>query len=344
MSFIRVPLASEARLIIRSVNDLIPTFDWQRVVVQPWTADFSITVWIVLMGFFVTAACGLVGNYLLLRRMALVGDAISHSILPGLVVSFIIFKTAATWVAFTGALAAGMLTVLIIEFIHRQSRVKPDAAICIAFTTLFAVGVVLMSMLESTGSFHIDADCVLYGEIAFVPLEPPVVWNDYSLGPPSALRMIVVFGVVVLAIAAFYKELLVTSFDSGLAKSLGMRIGIWHYGLMGALALVVVSAFEAVGAILAVAMLIVPPMFAAQLSDRLPVRLALTVVHAALSATIGLHISVWLNCSAAGAMVVAAAALFVIVWAASLLRRWLHLRRSFTDAQLDEMRAEGASA
>jgi manganese/zinc/iron transport system permease protein len=344
MSFIRVPLASEARLIIRSVNDLIPTFDWQRVVVQPWTADFSITVWIVLMGFFVTAACGLVGNYLLLRRMALVGDAISHSILPGLVVSFIIFKTAATWVAFTGALAAGMLTVLIIEFIHRQSRVKPDAAICIAFTTLFAVGVVLMSMLESTGSFHIDADCVLYGEIAFVPLEPPVVWNDYSLGPPSALRMIVVFGVVVLAIAAFYKELLVTSFDSGLAKSLGMRIGIWHYGLMGALALVVVSAFEAVGAILAVAMLIVPPMFAAQVSDRLPVRLALTVVHAALSATIGLHISVWLNCSAAGAMVVAAAALFVIVWAASLLRRWLHLRRSFTDAQLDEMRAEGASA
>ena len=83
MSFIRVPLASEARLIIRSVNDLIPTFDWQRVVVQPWTADFSITVWIVLMGFFVTAACGLVGNFLLLRRMALVGDAISHSILPG---------------------------------------------------------------------------------------------------------------------------------------------------------------------------------------------------------------------------------------------------------------------
>jgi manganese/zinc/iron transport system permease protein len=231
MSFIRVPLASEARLIIRSVNDLIPTFDWQRVVVQPWTADFSITVWIVLMGFFVTAACGLVGNYLLLRRMALVGDAISHSILPGLVVSFIIFRTAATWVAFTGALAAGMLTVLIIEFIHRQSRVKPDAAICIAFTTLFAVGVVLMSMLESTGSFHIDADCVLYGEIAFVPLEPPVVWNGYSLGPPSALRMIIVFGVVVLAIAAFYKELLVTSFDSGLAKSLGMRIGIWHHGL-----------------------------------------------------------------------------------------------------------------
>ncbi|HEY5707375.1 MAG TPA: metal ABC transporter permease [Terrimicrobiaceae bacterium] len=308
------------------MNNLIPSFDWHRVVVQPWVDDLPITLWIVLMGFFVTAACGLVGNFLLLRRMALVGDAISHSILPGLVVAFMIFKSTNTWVVFAGALAAGMLTVLIIEFIHRQSRVKPDAAICIAFTTLFALGVVLMSMLESAGSFHIDADCVLYGEIAFVPLEPPVVWDGRELGPPSALRMALVLTAVALAIALFYKELLVTSFDPGLAKSLGMRTGIWHYGLMGALALVIVSAFESVGAILAVAMLIVPPMFAAQLSERLSFRLAWTVFHAALSALIGLHLSVWLNCSAAGAMVVAAAALFLAVWAASQARRWMRFR------------------
>src|ERR1700754_1190039 len=100
-----------------------------------------------------------------------------------------------------------------------------------------------------------------------------------------------------------------------------MRTGIWHYGLMGALALVIVSAFESVGAILAVAMLIVPPMFAAQLSERLPARLGLTVLHALLSAIIGLHLSVWLNCSAAGAMVVAAALLFVAVWALSQIQR-----------------------
>lgn len=326
------------------MSNFIPAFDWQRVMVQPWTADFSITLWVVLMGFFVTAACGLVGNYLLLRRMALVGDAISHSILPGLVLAFIIFKTAATWVAFAGALAAGMLTVLIIEFIHRQSRVKPDAAICIAFTTLFALGVVLMSMLEGTGSFHIDADCVLYGEIAFVPLEPPAVWHGHSLGPPSALRMAIVLAAVILTITVFYKELLVTSFDPGLAKSLGMRTGIWHYGLMGALALVIVSAFESVGAILAVAMLIVPPMFAAQLSERLPLRLGLTVFHAAASALIGLHLSVWLNCSAAGAMVVAAALLFVVVWVGSQVQRMMHFRSKLRDPGTEEVRVVGASA
>ena len=172
--------------------------------------------------------------------------------------------------AFAGALAAGILTVLIIEFIHRQSRVKPDAAICIAFTTLFAVGVVLMSMLESAGSFHIDADCVLYGEIAFVPLEPPVVWNGYALGPPSALRMALVLVVRDRGDRGILQGIARHIFRSGLAKSLGMRTGIWHYGLMGALALVVVSAFESVGAILAVAMLIVPPMFAAQLSESAP--------------------------------------------------------------------------
>lgn len=303
------------------MQHLIPAFDWHHDFVQPWTEDFPITLWIVLMGFFVTAACGLVGNYLLLRRMALVGDAISHSILPGLVVAFMLFKHNSTWIMFLGAFAAGLLTVGLIEFIHKQSRIKPDAAICISFTTLFALGVMLMSSLESKGTIHIDAECVLYGEIAFVPLEPSFVWNGWELGPPSALRMGVVLVFIILAIVTFYKELLVTSFDAGLSKSLGMKTGIWHYGLMGALAIVVVSAFESVGAILAVAMLIVPPMFAGQLSDRLPVRLGLTVLHATLSAIIGLHLSVWLNCSAAGAMVVAASLLFVAVWLISQVEK-----------------------
>ena len=291
--------------------------------VEPWAENFSISFWIVLMGFLVTAACGLVGNYLLLRRMALVGDAISHSILPGLVVAFLIFKSSSTWVMFGGTLAAGLVTVALIELIHRQSRVKADAAICITFTTLFSIGVALMSMLEGKGSFHIDAECLLYGEIAFVGIEPPLVWMGMELGPPSVMRMAVVLVALALVVMVFYKELLITSFDAGLAKSLGMRIGVWHYGLMGALAIVVVAAFEAVGAILAVGMLIVPPMFAAELSDRLGVRLGLTLVHAALSALLGYHLSVWLSCSTAGAMVVASSLLFVTVWLPNVC---LHLR------------------
>lgn len=293
---------------------LIPPLEWSRVIVDPWSLDGTFSFWVVLMGFLVTAACGLVGNYLLLRRMALIGDAISHSILAGLVVAFLIFQYNATWVMFFGALTAGFVTVVLIEMIYQNSRIKPDAAICIVFTVLFALGVALMSSMENHGNIHIDAECVLYGEIAFVPLEPHVEIFGVSLGPPSVVRMGLVFVGIIGMVLLFYKELLITAFDNGLARALGMRTGLWHYGLMGALTLVVVSAFEAVGAILAVAMLIVPPMFAAQISDRLSVRLLLILFHALVAALVGYHLSIWLHCSTAGAMVVASAILFLIAW------------------------------
>ena len=312
------------------MNTLIPPFDWDSVVLAPWTSDFDSSHWIFLMGFFVTATCGLLGNFLLLRRLALIGDAISHSILPGLALAFITFKTVSIWASFTGAVLAALATVAVIEFIHRHSRVKPDAAICIAFTTFFALGVALVSMLESKGSIHIDADCVLYGEIAFVPLEETFQLFGHDFGPISVARMGVMLCVVLAAIIVFYKELLLTSFDAALARSLGLNTALWHYGLMGMLALVVVCSFEAVGAILAVAMLIVPPMFAAQLSQRLPTRLAITVLHGAVSSVLGLHLSLWLRCSTAAAMVVAAAGMFVAVWGGSWARQqvWKHSRHS----------------
>jgi ABC-type Mn2+/Zn2+ transport system permease subunit len=122
---------------------------------------------------------------------------------------------------------------------------------------------------------------------------------------------------LVAAGTLFHKELVLTSFDPGLARALGMRTGVWYYGLMAVLSVVIVSVFEAAGSILPVAMLIVPPMFAAQLSDRLPTRYLLILLHAALGSVIGYHLSVWLDCSPAGAMVVAGAALFALVWAGS---------------------------
>ncbi len=306
------------------MNEFVPAFEWQRVMVAPWGEDYTTSFWVVLMGFLVGTACGLVGNYLLLRRMALVGDAISHSILPGLVLAFVLFKENSLWVAMAGALSASLVTVILIEWIHRQSKVKPDAAICIVFTTLFALGVAMISVLETGGNIHIDAECVLYGEIAFVGLEPPFVWNGIEIGPPSVLRMAAICLAVVFGIVIFYKELLITSFDSGLARSLGINSAGWHYGLMAVLSIVIVGVFEAVGAILAVALVVVPPMFAAQLSARLPVRFVLTGLHAALSAVLGYHLSVWLECSAAGAMVTAGAFLFILAWVGTAWMRLLH--------------------
>lgn len=303
--------------------NLIPAFDFQRVVVQPWTEDFASYGWIALMGFLVAMACGLVGNYLILRRMALVGDAISHSILPGLAIGFLLAGTRSSWVMFLGALGAGVVTTLLIELIHKKSRVKQDAAIGITFSSLFAIGVILISVFAS--KVDLDQDCVLYGEIGTVPLDSLVQIAGVTLGPTAVVRMAFVALLTVVLIALFYKELLVSSFDSGLAYSLGINATVMHYSLMCLLSVVVVSAFESVGAILVIAMLILPGATASLLSQRLPWILLLTVAHAALSSVLGIHLAVWLNCSIAGAMVVMGSVLFGLAWVFSpqqgLLRR-----------------------
>ena len=125
--------------------------------VEPWTENLPTTFWIVLMGFLITAACGMIGNYLILRRMALVGDAISHSVLPGLAIAFLLAHSLKTVPMFIGALGAGLVTTVLIELNHQKSRVKQDSAIGITFSTLFAIGVILISFGQME-EVHLDAD------------------------------------------------------------------------------------------------------------------------------------------------------------------------------------------
>jgi manganese/zinc/iron transport system permease protein len=298
---------------------LIPAFDFHRVVIVPWTTELPTFGWVGLMGFLVATACGLVGNYLILRRMALVGDAISHTVLPGLVVAFLLAKSRNSAAMFIGALVAGMLTTVLIEVIHKKSRIKQDAAIGIVFSSLFALGVILVSAYA--GKVDLDQECVLYGEIGTVSFEQPFVQlGSLTLGPPSVVRLAVVTVIVALLIIFFYKELLVSSFDPALAFSLGINATFVHYALMSVLSIVVVSAFESVGAILVIAMLILPGASASLLSSRLPVVLGLSVVHAALSSVLGVMLAVWMDCPVAGAMVVMGGALFGLAWLVHRIR------------------------
>lgn len=294
------------------MDNFIPAFDFHRVFVAPWTESFGSTIWIALMGFFVSVACGLVGNYLILRRMALVGDAISHSVLPGIAIAFLLARERSAPVMFAGALAAGVVTTILIELIHKKSRVKQDAAIGIAFTSLFAIGVILISMFAS--KIDLDQECVLYGEITFVQFQAPATLFGAELGPAPVVRMGFVAAITILLILLFYKELLVSSFDPGLATSLGIHAGVVHYSLMCWLSVVVVSAFESVGAILVIAMLILPGATASLLAARLPAIQGLTLLHAAISSIAGIHLATWLDCSMAAAIVVAGSALFGGAW------------------------------
>jgi manganese/zinc/iron transport system permease protein len=321
-------------------SNFIPPFDLHKVFVSPWESLPVEYGWVMFMGFLVGAACGMLGCYLILRRLALVGDAISHSVLPGIAVAYLIGQQRNSWLMFGGALAAGVATTLLIEVIHKRTRVKTDSAIGIVFCTLFAIGVLLITSPPGwfggmdAARIDLDPDCVLYGNIEYV-------WatNGVTLGNLAVPGDVFVMGIVTLVIAAlivaFYKELLVTSFDPGLATSLGLRPGIVHHLLMAALSCVVVSSFEAVGVILVIAMLILPGATASLLVKRLPPMLVLSVVHAALSAVLGLHLGLWLDSSVAGAMVVVGAGLFTLAWIFSpsqgLIVKALHRFRKHED-------------
>ncbi|MFT4641229.1 MAG: manganese/zinc/iron transport system permease protein [Verrucomicrobiales bacterium] len=291
--------------------DLIPEFDAYRVFVEPWTVNLSQTLLITSIGLIVALSSALVGNYLVLRRMSMLGDAISHSALPGIVIAFLISGSRDSFALTVGALIAGVVTTLLIEFIHRKTIVKVDAAIGIVFSMLFALGVLLLEFAPHT---DLDPDCVLFGQLEYLGVHTGGnVWA--SLFESKQFQLL--FGVFILTvglIVLFYKELLVSSFDPLLAGAQGFRPQFIHYAMMCVLSLIVVSAFEAVGAILVIAMLILPGASAYLLTDRLKVMITFSVIHATISTIGGVHLAVWLNCPTSACMVLVGAMLFGIAW------------------------------
>ncbi|RPF77278.1 MAG: metal ABC transporter permease [Verrucomicrobia bacterium TMED71] len=265
------------------------------------------------MGFLVAGTCGLVGCFVILRRMALVGDAISHSILPGITLAFLLTNSRDTLPMMLGAVAAGVVTVALIEAIRYTSRIKPDAAIGIVFSSLFAVGVILISVFAD--EVDLDAECVLYGELGFIPLQDIAYFGGIVIGPEPVVRMAIITLIAIVLLFAFFKEMIVTSFDSGLAASLGINTTRYQYGLTLFLSIVIVSSFESVGVVLVIAMIIFPGATALMLTDRLPIALALSTVISGAYSLLGFHLATWLNASIAGGMTVIAGIVFGIVWA-----------------------------
>jgi manganese/zinc/iron transport system permease protein len=291
---------------------MIPSFRWDEVVMQPWMHHPLDTGLIVWMGFLVIASCGLVGNYLMVRRMALMGDAISHSVLPGLAIAFLIAGRRTSIEMYLGAISAALVTVIVIEWIYKSSRIKQDAAMNIVFSSLFSIGVILITWFADR--VDLDQECVLYGEITFIPLEPLIRFFGLPLGTDSTLRMTWVFLATCVCILAFYKQLLVTSFDSALADSMGIPSHWVHLLLMCMVSVIVVSAFESVGAILVVAMMILPAATAYLWIPNLRWMHPLVVGFAAVSSLVGFHSALWWDTSIASAMVIASAGLFGVTW------------------------------
>lgn len=265
--------------------------------------------WIVLTGALAGASCGLLGTYLVLRKMSLLGDALSHAVLPGIVIAFLLSGSRDVIPMFIGAAICGVIATVLIETFHRRWRVQEDSSIGITFTALFALGVVLITVFA--GQVDLDQECVLYGEIAYTPWDR-LFWGEWDLGPRPIWILGTVFVLNIALVLVFYKELLIASFDAEMALSVGVSAALVHYMLMGAVSVTTVAAFESVGAILVVAMLIVPGASAYLWSDRLKVIMTLSVLMGIISAIVGYFLAgVW-NSSIAGAMVVVMGVIFAL--------------------------------
>jgi manganese/zinc/iron transport system permease protein len=266
--------------------------------------------WIVLAGSLAAASCALVGCFLVLRKMSMLGDAISHAVLPGIAIAFLVTNSRAPLPVLIGAALVGLLTAAVIELLHRVGKLQQDASIGVTFTWMFAVGVILISMYA--GQVDLDQECVLYGEIAYVPWDLWTLASGRSLGP----RAVWILGFSLLFNAAWillsWKELKLCAFDPELAASLGIPVAFFHYLLMGATSLTTVTAFESVGAILVVALIVGPPATAYLLTDRLGAMVALAVAIGVASAGLGFLLARVVDGSIAGAIAVVIGFLFAL--------------------------------
>ena len=257
-------------------------------------------LFIVLTASLVATTCALLGCFLILRKMAMVGDAISHAVLPGIVLAFLISGSRDSITMLLGAGLIGILTTFLIEFLHKKAKLQTDASIGVTFTWLFAVGVVLISLFA--GKVDLDQDCVLYGEIADVPLDVIITGDGDNIGPRALYIMGTIFVLILIFIIVFYKELFLTTVDPSFANAIGISTALWHYLLMSAVSATTVASFESVGAILVVALLVAPAAAAYLITDNFRWMLVIASFTGVLSSISGYYLAVWFDGSIAGAI------------------------------------------
>ncbi|WP_271392312.1 metal ABC transporter permease [Aequorivita sinensis] len=264
-----------------------------------------------LIAAIVAVACAIPGVFLVLRKMALISDAISHSILPGIVIGFFITQDLNSPLLILFAALTGVITVILVEVIQKTGLVKEDTAIGLVFPTMFSIGVILIA--KNANDIHLDVDAVLLGELAFAPFDRMLI-SGMDMGPKSLWVMGGVLLVSITLLILFFKELKVSTFDVGLSSALGFSPVVLHYGLMSVSSITIVGAFDAVGAILVVALMIAPAATAYLLTNDLQRMLVLSVVFGVFSAIAGYWLAHLLDASISGSMTTVLGIVFLLVY------------------------------
>lgn len=264
-----------------------------------------------LIAVLVSASCAIPGVFLVLRKMSLMSDAITHAVLPGIVIGFLLSGSLNSPLLIVGAVLMGVITVMVTEAIARTGLVQSDAAIGIVFPALFSIGVILVA--RYAGNVHLDTDAVLLGELAFAPFDR-LSLGGADLGPKSAWVMGGIFLFNLALLILFFKELKVATFDPGLAATFGFSPLLIHYALMIDVSITAVGAFDAVGSILVVALMIAPAATAYLITDDLKLMVLLAIGVGVASSITGFWAAWFMDASIAGAMAGMAGVLFLLAF------------------------------
>ncbi|MGB0934276.1 MAG: metal ABC transporter permease [Lishizhenia sp.] len=267
---------------------------------------------VLLTALSIGAACSLLGCFLILRKAVMIGDAISHSVLPGIVLAFLFTEERASIPILIGAAVFGVISTIVIDFLKNKSKLQSGAAIGISFTFFFAIGVIMIAYFTG-GNADIDQDCVLFGEIASTYLNKVFI-GEYLIGSRALLTIIPVLFIIILVVTFGKKGLSITSFNSDYAKAIGINTNFWNYLLMFLVAISSVLSFESVGAVLVVGFLVIPPATAYLISNKLVNMLWLSVLFSSLSCVVGYYLALVLDVTVSGTIVSVGGTILLLVW------------------------------
>lgn len=261
----------------------------------------SSAIWIIIVASLVAINAAMLGCFLIHRQMSMFADAISHAVLPGIVIAYFISGSRASFPMLIGAAMAGLAATWLIETLSKKMKMQTDASLGLSFTLLFAIGVILISSLGK--NIDLDQDCVLYGEIALVPLDRLYI-GSFDMGPRQFYQLGATFVILIIPVWLFFNRLTITTFDPAYATSIGISTAFWHYAIMGGVSLTTVVSFEAVGAILVVGFFAGLPAAAFLLAQSLKQMIVIASLLGIVAAMLGYLTAVWLNGSIAGAICV----------------------------------------
>ena len=274
--------------------------------------------WIILTASLVAINAAILGSFLIMRKMAMIGDAISHAVLPGIVIAYFLSNSRASLPMLMGAAVSGMLVTTLIQFFNKKVRLQNDASIGISYTFMFAIGIILISFFGT--DVDLDQECVLYGEIAYVPIDLTYL-GDISIGPRQVWILLATLILIVVGVLYGYRKLVLTTFDESFAAALGINVVFWQYYLMAGVSLTTVVSFESVGAVLVIAFISGPPATAYLITESFNKMIWIAIAFGISASFIGYYTAVFLNGSIAGAIASVIGIQFAVVFSINRFKK-----------------------